>query len=178
MPDVQSVVERFTDSGVLVLSPSDPRVVDSFGDFVFVASDQVRRLRTVQARHLAAIAASDLLWLVAPDGYVGQSAAMEIGFAVAHKVPIFCASVPTDLTLRQWVVSVPSEADAVRRVRQTTSRPAGPEVSLLLDPLPSIEASHVDLEVVRRGLAGSPDPQHTRAAEAAMLRVRERLLLP
>src|SRR4051812_6526153 len=83
MGAVQEAVYRLTDAGAQVLSPADPRIVDQFGDFVFVASDRVRAIKLVQSRHLAAIAASDVLWLVAPDGYIGQSGAMEIGYAVA-----------------------------------------------------------------------------------------------
>lgn len=178
MSEVQSAVEWFTDAGALVLSPADPRIVDSFGDFVFVASDQVRRLRTVQARHLASVAASDLLWLVAPEGYVGQSAAMEIGYAAAHQVPIFCTEVPIDLTLRQWVITVASQAEALRWLHEPQPQPDMSKASVLLDPLSSIQDSHDDLDVVQRGLTQSPNQQQTLASEAAMLRVRERLLLP
>src|SRR2546421_8220573 len=82
MAAVTDAVYALTDAGVRVLSPADPRIVDQFGDFVFVASDRARAIRLVQTRHLAAIDASDFVWLVAPEGYIGQSAAMELGFAV------------------------------------------------------------------------------------------------
>src|SRR4051794_20369938 len=85
---IAAAVETFAGLGCRVLSPEDPRVVDSFGEFLFVASDRFRTIRTVQNRHLAAIGASQLLWLVNPDGYVGQSASMELGFAVALGIPI------------------------------------------------------------------------------------------
>src|ERR1700674_2531882 len=88
--------------GVTVLSPADPRVVDNVGEFLFVASDRMRSVRLVQDRHLESIRSSDFLWLVAPDGYVGQSAAMEVGFAAAHHIPILCTVLPRDLTLRQY----------------------------------------------------------------------------
>jgi hypothetical protein len=55
MSAVQDAVYRLTDAGALVLSPADPRVVDEFGEFLFVASDRVRAIRLVQSRHLAAI---------------------------------------------------------------------------------------------------------------------------
>src|SRR4051794_10477549 len=66
MADVQDAVYGLTDLGVEVLSPADPRVIDAFGDFLFVASDRARVIRLVQSRHLAAIQTSDFLWLVAP----------------------------------------------------------------------------------------------------------------
>src|SRR4051812_19445604 len=100
MEQIQRVVAEIRDAGGTVLSPADPRVVDSFGDFLFVASDRLRSIRLVQSRHFAAIQASDFVWLVAPDGYVGLSAAMEVGFAAASGVRVYSDTAPTDLTLR------------------------------------------------------------------------------
>src|SRR5215208_5165935 len=91
MGAVAEAVYRLTDDGVRVLSPADPRVVDRFGDFLFVASDRARAIKLVESRHLAAIEASDFVWLEAPEGYIGQSGAMEIGFAIAVGTPVFCS---------------------------------------------------------------------------------------
>jgi hypothetical protein len=177
MAEVQQAVGELSNSGAVVLSPADPRIVDSFGDFVFVASDHVRHLRVVQARHLSAIAASDFVWLVAPDGYVGVSAAMEIGFAAAHGVPVYSAEVPSDLTLRQWVVSVSGVGDAIgRTTRRSSVQPA--DGAILLDPESAISASHDDLQIAEWGLRGSPDVLHTEDARLALLRLQRRLLIP
>jgi hypothetical protein len=46
------------------------------------------------------------LWLVCPDGYVGPSAAMEVGYAVASGCLVFADSAPSDWTLRQYVTPV------------------------------------------------------------------------
>src|SRR4051812_2224864 len=89
MIEIEEAVRSLSEIGVKVVSPADPRIVDAIGEFLFVASDRVRSIRMVQDRHLDAIAGSDFVWLVAPDGYVGQSASMELGFAVANGVPIF-----------------------------------------------------------------------------------------
>jgi hypothetical protein len=184
MGAVQEVVEEFADRGAFVLSPADPRIVDQFGDFVFVASDQVRHLRTVQSRHLASIGASDFLWLVAPEGYVGVSAAMEIGFAAAHEIPVFSDEVPSDLTLRQWVDVVPTRGEAMRRAAvaravegEAIDRPTL-QSSVLLNPAGAIQASHDDLLVAQRGLLGTPDAGETDEAEAALRRIHQRTLLP
>jgi len=39
-----------------------------------------------------------------PDGYVGQSASMEVGFAAAVEYRSLQTHAPTDLTLRQYVM--------------------------------------------------------------------------
>jgi hypothetical protein len=173
---VQPAVQALADAGVLVLSPADPQVVEQFGDFVFVASDRVRRIRTVQGRHLASIAASDFLWLVAPDGYVGVSAAMEIGYAAAREVPIYCTSAIADLTLRQWVTIVDGPRAAIAYHLGRASRCASDNV--LLDPSVAIGRSHDDLLIAQRGLVGLPTLEQTAEAEAAVSRLRERLAVP
>jgi hypothetical protein len=157
MAAIEDAVYALTDGGAQVLSPADPRVVDQFGDFLYVASDRVRAVKLVQSRHLAAIAASDFVWLVAPGGYVGQSGAMEIGYAVANKTPIFASEVPIDLTLRQYVTTLPSPSDALRRV-QAGNEPAaalpGP-ANVLLDPSGTISLAHRELDSLELALSTS-----------------------
>src|SRR5580704_19244726 len=105
MDAITGVVYELAALSVRVLSPADPRVVAHEGEFLFVASDPVRSVRLVQDRHLESIRAADFLWLICPDGYVGQSASMEVGFAAAAGVPIFATHAPSDLTLRQYVTT-------------------------------------------------------------------------
>ncbi len=165
MPLIQKAVGELEDLGVLVLSPADPRVVDAFGDFLFVASDRLRNIRLVQQRHLDAIKHSDFLWVVAPDGYLGVSAAMEIGFAVCHGIPVLTDTAPADLTLRAYVRVVPTVGQGVASFYDAhlTS-----EQSVLLDPHGAVETAHQRLEIVRRGLTTPPDPSDaTPALEAA-----------
>ena len=119
MREVQEAVYALTDMGVEVLSPRDPRVVGQIGEFLFVASDRLWSIRRVQERHLAAIAASDFLWLVAPDGYVGTSAAYELGYARAKGVEVFCKNAPADTTLQEFVSVVKGEKEAVEKARRT-----------------------------------------------------------
>src|SRR2546429_62819 len=156
MSAIHDAVTALVDLGVQVLSPSDPRVVDQRGDFLFVASDRVRSVRMVEDRHLESIRASHFLWLVAPDGYVGQSASLELGFAVAVGTPIFGLSKPVDLTLRQYVREVPSMRVAIDAA---VTEPRGTMVSglgFLIDPLRSVAAAHDALDAVTRLLSMPP----------------------
>lgn len=155
MGDIGQAVNDLLDLGVRVLSPADPRVVDQMGDFLFVASDRMRSVRLVQDRHLECILASDFLWLVAPDGYVGQSASMEVGFAVANGVSIFSTGRPGDLTLRQYVHQVGHMRLAVEAM---TSRVAVErrQDTFLIDPRASIERAHTILERLHEQVMTSP----------------------
>jgi hypothetical protein len=112
--EVQDAVHIFTSLGAIVLSPADPRVVAQTDGFVFLRSDLVRDVQLLENCHLRAIACSDLLWVAAPDGYVGSSTSLEIGFAVARGIPIFSTDVPGDVTLREYVCSVAHPTVAVQ----------------------------------------------------------------
>src|ERR1700691_2390344 len=116
MEAITAAVHELAELSVHVLSPADPRIVAQQGEFLFVASDPIRSVRLVQDRHLESIRVANFLWLVCPDGYVGQSASMEIGFAAAVGVPIFAAHAPSDLTLRQYITITPNLADTLRVV--------------------------------------------------------------
>jgi hypothetical protein len=140
MDAITSAVHELASFNVRVLSPADPRIVAYQGEFLFVASDPVRSVRLVQDRHLECIKAANFLWLVCPDGYVGQSASMEIGYASAVGVPIFATHAPTDLTLRQYVKIVPTLATAVSFIAAQPQhrRPEG----ILINPRASVEKAH------------------------------------
>lgn len=153
MESIASAVRELARRSVRVLSPADPRVVAQQGEFLFVASDRVRSVRLVQDRHLECIRVADLLWLVCPDGYVGQSASMEVGFAAAAGVPIYSTHAPSDLTLRHYVIVVPSLDEALRRVA-SHSRPTRRE-GILIDPHASVEEAHHVLEEIEAALTRS-----------------------
>jgi hypothetical protein len=156
MEAITTAVHELASLSVRVLSPADPRVVAAQGEFLFVASDRVRSVRLVQDRHLESIRAANFLWLVCPDGYVGQSASMEVGFAAAAGVPIYATHPPTDLTLREYVTVVATIREAVRR-QAVAPRPRCVE-GILINPHPSIEAAHDALEKVKGLLDNSSRP--------------------
>jgi|SRR5271165_3335855 len=159
MEAIIAAVQELTSRSVRVLSPADPRVVAQQDEFLFVASDRVRSVRLVQDRHLESIRAANFLWLVSPDGYVGQSASMEIGFATAVGVSIFSTHAPSDLTLRQYVTTVPSLTEALR-IAVASSRPKHKE-GILINPRASIDEAHQVLERIEADLTcsgGVDDP--------------------
>ncbi len=177
MDAITRAVYELASLNVRVLSPADPRVVAQQGEFLFVASDRLRSVRLVQDRHHESIRSADFLWLVCPDGYVGQSASMEIGFAAGASVPIFSTCAPTDLTLREYVTIASSIEDAIRTVE---SRPrAGRIEGLLIDPHASIEVAQAILQQMNSRFllqtAGS-DPSREIYGDAS--RIRTLMTLP
>jgi hypothetical protein len=171
MPAVQDAVYALTEMGIKVLSPADPRVVDQFGDFLFVASDKLRSIGLVQRRHFAAIAASDFVWLVSEDGYVGNSASAEIGYALAVGVPVYTDQAPDDLTIRQLLKVVSRMAD----VPLALSHPSMAAEGVLLDPVGAVEDAHRHLEVIGSSLTSVGSSNGDIAVKRSAERIRELL---
>lgn len=136
-----------------VLSPSDPRIVDHLGEFLFVASDRLRSVKLVEDRHLEAIRASDFLWVVCPDGYTGPSTSGEILAASVLKVPVYSSFPALDITISQYVRRVANFnvaiAECARAKEVTPSR-----AHVLIDPDLAIEESICALERLRPALTG------------------------
>jgi hypothetical protein len=157
MPAIYNAVGDLRAVGVDVLSPSDPRVVDHVGEFLFVASDRLRSIKLVQDRHFEAIRNSDFLWVVCPDGYTGASTSAEIGAAYAYRTPVFSDYVPIDVTLQQYVHKVPSMKEAVEIIQSNRAcRVDAPH--FLIEPDYSIEItmeSLAQLKPVLRGVSGT-----------------------
>ena len=153
---IYETVGALRELGITVLSPSDPRIVGSIGEFLFVASDRFCSAHLVQERHFQCIRRSSFLWLVAPDGYVGQSAAMEIGFAAATSTPVFCEGRLSDVTLSNYVRTSFTIENAVAEMRARQVKQE-PEEHLLIEPETSIERMHGSLDVFRRSLCNPKD---------------------
>jgi NTP pyrophosphatase (non-canonical NTP hydrolase) len=89
-----------------VLSPLDVSWVDPEAEFVRVESEIGTDASVLERRHLDAIQLADFVWLHCPAGYVGQSAALEVGYAHALGIPILCETKPTDEVLASMVTTV------------------------------------------------------------------------
>lgn len=140
MREIYDAVGEFRAAGVDVLSPSDPRVVDHIGDFLFVASDRLRAIKTVQSRHFEAIRYCDLLWIASPDGYTGESTSGEIGAAIVLGVPVFAPSQPINSTWQEFVNVVGSVKEAIATAAATRRPRPASDRSLILDPAGAFDA--------------------------------------
>jgi hypothetical protein len=176
---IQDAVAEFSDAGAFVLSPADPRIVDSFGEFVFVSSDLRRSIKGVQNRHLEAIRRSDFLWLACPDGYVGASASLELGYAAAVGVPVYSDAAPTDWTLRQYVTPVGNPAHALAAAgRDQFGIESELSPSLLLAPEAGLAEAHRELDLVRHHLLNDRIPREEDPVEASVDRIRRIVKVP
>jgi NTP pyrophosphatase (non-canonical NTP hydrolase) len=84
--------------------------------FVYMRGEENEVPTAIESNHLNAIERASFVWLHAPDGYVGTSAALEVGFANAIGVPVYAREAVADPILRSFVRAVSSPQQVVRDV--------------------------------------------------------------
>ena len=108
-PDgLKALYQELQDLGFRVLSPTNVNIVTEVDGFVYMQGEQTQPPEDIESRHLQAIQDAQFVWLHAPGGYVGLSAALEVGFAKACGIPVFCATQISDPILRSFVRTVAS----------------------------------------------------------------------
>jgi hypothetical protein len=125
--DLREAFELLRSDGCDVLSPASVDFIDEIDGFVYADGEAEQTPAAIEARHVAAIRLADFVWLHAPDGYVGPSAALELGIAHSLDVPVYAAERPADLALAQFVTEVGTPLEAAAAARQGGARtPATP----------------------------------------------------
>jgi hypothetical protein len=89
--------------GCRVLSPSCVAPERERDGFLFMRGESSSAPERIEDAHLTAIRVARFVWLHAPGGYVGLSAALEIGYAAAVGTPVFSREEPSDPALRPFV---------------------------------------------------------------------------
>lgn len=98
--DICVMIKNFESQGIEVLSPRHSAVVNPGEDFVLLETDKTTCPEKLEREHLNAISQASALYLYNPDGYLGLSSAMEIGWALALGKPIYVKEFCEDGTLR------------------------------------------------------------------------------
>lgn len=93
-----SLSEKFT-----VLSPESVDFSSEHNGFVKTDRETNKSIQDIEVTHLEAIRKSDMVILHAPEGYVGNSASLEIGYAVALGIPVFADEIPSDVTIASMI---------------------------------------------------------------------------
>jgi NTP pyrophosphatase (non-canonical NTP hydrolase) len=121
------IYQNFLDLHCRILSPSNVDIQREEHGFVYMRGEETQTPEVLERRHLDAIERADFVWLHAPDGYVGLSASLEIGYANAIGTPVFSASALQDAVLTPLVKVVDGPASLVpapRHVPPAIPKPA------------------------------------------------------
>lgn len=97
---IQEKIREFEALGISVLSPKASKVINPKEEFAILETDDTAEPKTLEQRHLDAIYESDALYIYNPDGYLGASATMELGWALALGKPVYAKETPQDFTLK------------------------------------------------------------------------------
>lgn len=114
-------VDALRTSGCRVLSPVSLDFATEQDGFVYLAHELGQPPAAIEALHLKALLAADLVWLHSPDGYVGPSGAFELGVAQTAGIPVFARDAPSDVTLRNFVTQVDAPKDAASQARSSVA---------------------------------------------------------
>ena len=112
-PGLERQYRELVANGCQVLSPHRLHFHDTDTAFVVDEAEQTTSFKTLENHHLLSIKQADFLWLHVPDGYIGLSTAMELGFAKALNIPVFSNDRINDQTLREYVSVQPSVFAAI-----------------------------------------------------------------
>ena len=98
--EIQKTVLAFESLGMAVLSPAASKVINLGEEFAILSTDKTSDPKALEQAHLDAIAKADALYLCNPEGYLGNSSVMELGFALALGKPVFCKEIATDFAIK------------------------------------------------------------------------------
>lgn len=119
---LRKAYEALIGAGCDVLSPAHLKFGTEQAGFVFLENQEGQEPKWIEDEHLQAITKADFVWLHCPDGYLGNSASFEIGFAQACGVPVFASVKPTDVTLGAYISIVESVREAAERLQNLPVR--------------------------------------------------------
>jgi NTP pyrophosphatase (non-canonical NTP hydrolase) len=128
-PDgLRRAFEHLQELGFSILSPSNPFIETEKEGFVYMQNESTQSPDQIENKHLDAIQNADFVWFFAPDGYVGPTGALEVGFAHANGIPVYSNVVPDDTTLQQFIEVVDSPATVFESFRKNRVLPPLPAV--------------------------------------------------
>lgn len=90
---IRRVIEKLKEIGVTAMFPN----IDSSLENV---KDKIKYTKQLEADHFHAIDKCECLYVICPEGIIGVSVSIEIGYAVAKGKPIVFSETPNDLGLQ------------------------------------------------------------------------------
>lgn len=116
LEQIIKAMDEFESNGCEVLSPSHLSPKNPGEEFVLFHGEKTSDPKELEQLHLDSIRKSDFLYVVDPQGYVGNSAVMEIGFALALRIPVYSLQEPEEFILKLFVKTL-SPSNAIESVK-------------------------------------------------------------
>src|SRR2546430_4659188 len=113
---LRRIFRELETTGCRILSPFSLDFTDTAAAVVRTPNDYDLDIADLERYHLRALRDADFVWLHAPDGHVGVSAAYELGYANALQKPVFCLGALADEMLATRVQMVGSVFEALETI--------------------------------------------------------------
>ena len=114
--EIMKAVEEFEKVGFEVLAPKKSKIINPGEQFVILEGEEKDNPKIIGDRYLNAISKANVLYLVTPNGYLGNSAKMELGFALAFHRHIYCSEVVNDATLKLYCGEKATPSEIAKRL--------------------------------------------------------------
>jgi NTP pyrophosphatase (non-canonical NTP hydrolase) len=125
---LRKAFEQLRDFGFTILSPATVSVESEKDGFVYMRHESTQAPEQLENRHLDAILHADFVWFFAPEGYVGPTGALEVGFAHANGIPVYSDVQPKDVILKEFVEVVDSPSTVHNYFKSNRVLPPPPAV--------------------------------------------------
>lgn len=121
---VQRVCATLRSAGVTVTSPRGAHITQQGINFVRFSTDATDWTdAAIQSLALHRIFAANLVYVVAPNGYVGKTTCYEIGRILQRKQPIYFSARPIDLPLHVPPSFILREEEFLERLHDPVWKP-------------------------------------------------------
>lgn len=98
--EIQNAFDLFELAGWKVVSPTRSKILEHDVEFVRLSTDPVdAEDSTIQSIAMAKILAADVVFVIAPGGYIGKTTSYEIGRVIQAQRPIYFSAAPRDLPI-------------------------------------------------------------------------------
>lgn len=111
---MQLLVEELEQTGCQILSPLTIQFKNTTDAFTRSNHDEGFSNIELERFHLRAIKQADFVWLFDPNGYMGNSAIFELGFAQALQKPVFAFESVNDPYVNAIITKVNSVFGAIK----------------------------------------------------------------
>ncbi len=108
-PEALKILFKQLSEQYTILSPKTIDWVDPNDEFLRAKHEGDKTVQEIEEAHLHAIRNSDFTVLVTPDGYVGLSGSLEVGFAHALGIPVIATETVNDQTIAAMVDGILGE---------------------------------------------------------------------
>lgn len=125
---LRQAFDELRDFGCEILSPKNLDFSRERDGFVYLIGEEADVPARIERRHLDAIQQANFVWFYAPEGYIGTTGALELGFARANGIPVFSRHVPSEPLLQSFVEIVESPSAVLKRLRTLSVPPPAPAI--------------------------------------------------